>query len=81
MPQILAFRRRLLAYETPAVLGSRRGSTLRTNAYGARNFQPHMSLLMPGSGIPGDLSKLGQRFREHIGDLVFDQFVIELVTR
>ena len=81
MPVIMAFRQRLLVYETQAVLGNRRPSTHRTNAFGARHFQPHMALLKPGSGIDRDLTKLGKLFRDHVRDLTFDRFVIEVVRR
>ena len=81
MPAILNYRQRLLRCETRAVLGSRRPSTIRTNAFGARHFQPHVALLKPGSGIDRDLTKLGSLFRERIGNLTFDKFEIEVVIR
>jgi len=59
------------------VLGSRKPSTSRTNAFGARAFQPHMSILKSGSGIDRDLTLLGERFRRSIDCPTFDTFVIE----
>ena len=78
---ILGFRARLLEFETKAVLGKRPPSTQRRNAFGARYFQPHMALLRAGSGIDGDLTKIGKAFREVLGTLTFDTFVIDVVTR
>lgn len=45
--EIQAFRDRLLKYETREVLGIRRPSTSQANAFGPRNFQPHMSMILP----------------------------------
>ena len=81
MQQILEYRDRMLSYETPSVLGTRRPSTRKTSAFGARNFQAHMALLRAGSGIPRDLRKVGVPFRERIGSLLFDRFQVEIVAR
>ena len=79
MSQVTKFRERLLAHETPEVLGGRRPSTHVSNAFGARNFQPHMALLRPGNGVDRDLTKLGSIFRQEIKSLTFDRFCIEIV--
>jgi hypothetical protein len=52
--QILKYRRRLLAHETEAVLGNRKASNHRRNAFGARHFQPHVTMLLPGNGSRPD---------------------------
>lgn len=78
---IQGFRDRLLKYETREVLGIRRPSTGSANAFGARNFQPHMSVIRPGSGIDRDLTKVGKVFRAGIDVLRFDRFSIERVIR
>jgi hypothetical protein len=78
LPQILAYRERLLAHETQSVLGKRRPSTRYRNAFGARYFQLHVALLRPGSRIDRDLKELGLRFRASIEELVFDTFPIEI---
>lgn len=78
-PQIYAYRQRLLDLETPIVLGARMPSTLRRSAFGARTFQPHMTLLRPGSGISRDLSSIGVLFRQFFDFLMFDEFSIEIV--
>lgn len=81
MQHIQTLRERLLKFETPEVLGRRSPSTLRANAFGARGFQPHMTLLRAGSGAHRDLKLLGAPFREHIGELHFNRFQIEIVRR
>jgi hypothetical protein len=81
MPEIMAYRQRLFSHESIAVLGRRRPSNHRRNAFGARHFQAHVSLLKPGSGIDRDLTKLGSPFRDYIGDLVFDKLIVDVVAQ
>ena len=76
--KINTYRSRLLAYETKDALGCRRPSGLKVSAFGARNFQPHMTLLKSRSGIQRDLTSVGSTFRETIGDLYFDRFEIRI---
>lgn len=76
---ILAFRKSLMKFETPSVLGRRNPSTIRKNAFGSRNFQPHLELLRAGSGINSDLGTIGELFREKIKELTFDKFIIDVV--
>ncbi|MCB1061795.1 MAG: hypothetical protein KDN20_02600 [Verrucomicrobiae bacterium] len=81
MPQVLKLRERLLAHETESVLGSRSPSSNKSNAFGARSFQPHLTLLYAGSGIGRDLTGPGKAFREAIDSLTFDRFLIEIAER
>jgi hypothetical protein len=81
LPSILEFRRRLLKLETQRVLGRRAPSTDKSSAFGARFYQPHLSILRPGSEIDRDLSVLGRRFRETLGDLIFDTFAVDVVRK
>lgn len=81
MAEVLAYRERLLKYETKWVHGFRPPSDHRKNAFGARHFQPHVALLRAGSGIQSDLTVIGERFRAEIGNLRFDRFQIEIVTK
>ena len=46
-----------------------------------KNFQPHMTLLHPGSGIDRDLTPMGVRFRELLGTLTFDRFEIDVARK
>ncbi|MBC5794865.1 hypothetical protein H5968_06820 [Sphaerospermopsis sp. LEGE 00249] len=75
---ILEFRARLTKLETKRVLGARLPSSHNRNAFGARHFQPHMTLLWAGSGIDHDLTKIGVPFRKMLGTLKFDKFSIEI---
>lgn len=63
-------------HETPDVLGSRAPSSRRRNAFGARHFQPHITVLRPGSLVDRDLTKPGAKLREVIDEVVFDRLVI-----
>lgn len=74
--QIQEYRSRLIELESPEVFGSRRPSTRTRSAFGARMFQPHMTLLQPGSGIDRDLTKIGRLFRRVFVDFWFDRFVV-----
>jgi hypothetical protein len=81
MPAVLEYRERLLSHESSRVLGSRAPSTRKSSAFGARSFQPHMSLLRPGSHMSRDLTLVGQQFRSTFGSLVFDRFEVEVVRK
>lgn len=81
LPSILKYRERLLNYETERVLGRRSPSTHRRSAFGARHFQPHMAVLRAGSKVDRDLKTIGIPFRQALGNLTFDRFAIEVVTR
>ena len=78
---ILELRERLLRHETQRVLGRRPPSTHRSNAFGARHYQPHMAVLRAGSGVDRDLTLFGEPFREQLGNLRFDRFEVEVVRR
>jgi hypothetical protein len=77
MNQILEFRRHLSEYETSKVLGQRRPSTARRNAFGARHFQPHVTVLWRGKELGGDLSPVGLKFRSTIEAIHFDRLVVD----
>lgn len=76
--QIEMYRNRLLEFESREVLGIRKPSTSRRNAFGSRHFQPHMTLLQAGSGIDRDLTKIGEHFRRQFGCFQFDRFEIKI---
>ncbi len=77
-PSIQQYRQRLASHESVTVLGARRPSTAKRNAFGAYYFQPHMTVLHPGNGIESDLTRVGTLFRELLGDLHFDRFVVHV---
>ena len=81
MPALQRLRKQLIAHETPTVLSRRPKSTSRTNAFGARSFQAHMTLLRAGSGIGPDLKPIGDAFRQAFCNLHFDRFLVEHVCR
>lgn len=74
IPQIQELRRNLYALETEEVIGNSRRTSSWKNSIGARQYQPHITLLNPGSGIDRDLSRLGKIFRSEISDIIFDRF-------
>jgi len=79
LDDINEMRKELSQYETRELLGHRSPSSSKKSAFGSRYFQPHISLLKPGSGITSDLTIIGNLFREKIGDLVFDKYKIDIV--
>ncbi len=74
--KIHELRSRFYALETPPVLGIRRPSNHSRSAFGARHFQPHITLIRAGSGVDRDLTKIGNVFRDAISRIVFDRFVV-----
>lgn len=80
-PEIHSYRERLTSYETSQILGGRMSSNKARSAFGARSFQPHMSLLRAGSGIDRDLKPIGAAFRQTLGNLTFDSFSIKVVRK
>jgi hypothetical protein len=77
--KIIELRDSLIAHETEYVLGNRKPSTKSRNAFGARNFQPHIALLNAGSGIQTNLTEVGNNFRDSIPEIYFDKFIIQKV--
>ena len=77
MGQILEQRRQFLEYETPKVLGERKPSTSRRNAFGARHFQPHVTVLWRGKELGGDLSPIGAKFRSIVESIHFHRLVVD----
>jgi len=77
MGQILGLRRQFLEYETPKVLGQRKPSTKRRNAFGARHFQPHVTVLWRGKDLGRDLSPVGMEFRSTVEALHFDRLIVD----
>ena len=71
-----ALRARFFAYETETVLGTRRPSSRRSSAFGARSYQPHITVLKAGAIAEPDLSKIGFLVREQLTSLQFDRLVV-----
>lgn len=75
---VYKYRGRLIAYETKRILGARQPSSNSRNAFGARSFQPHISLLKSGTGVDRDLTMMGDAFRDAISKISFDKFSIRV---
>ena len=76
--EIQSLRSTFYAYETENVLGRRNPSTAKRNAFGARHYQPHVTLLRPGSLVEPDLSELGATFRSACDWIEFDRFCVAI---
>jgi hypothetical protein len=74
---IHALRSRFFRFETLDVIGVRRPSDHVRNAFGARHFQPHVTLIRPHNGLNRDLKVIGTAFRAALAGIKFDRFVIK----
>ena len=81
IPQIQALRAEFIKCETPVVLGRRPPSTASSNAFGARHYQPHITLLRPRPRVQLDLHRIGQIFRKQLQWIDFDQLETKIVSR
>jgi hypothetical protein len=79
--EIRAIRARFYAFETPDVLGVRRPSNHARSAFGARHFQPHITLLKSGCDIDRDLRKIGDLFRASISPIRLARLVVACRTK
>ena len=73
---ILALREEISQHETPEILGSRKRSNARNNAFGARNYQPHVKIVGSRAGMPYDLTAIGNAFRASLRTLQFQSFEV-----
>ena len=73
IPDILKLRRQIYRHESKFI--KRQNTTDWKNAFGARNYQPHIKLLRPGTSINNDLSIIGNKFREYIKIIEFSKLV------
>ncbi|HVU54334.1 MAG TPA: hypothetical protein VHD83_04730 [Puia sp.] len=76
--KIYKYRNRLAIHETKRILGHRKPSSNSRNAFGARHFQPHISLLKAGTNVDDDLTIIGNAFRDSIHSINFDRFLIRV---
>ena len=76
IPQIQELRSRFYEFETSEVLGKRKPSSAWRNSFGARSFQPHVTLLGPNNGLSHDLTDVGEQFRRGIPWIEFSQFEV-----
>jgi hypothetical protein len=78
--QIHLLRSRFYAPEARILAPERSPSAKRRNAFGARYYQPHITVLKSRSGIDPDLSKAGVQLRASVPPLEFDQFVVRCLS-
>lgn len=78
MERIYSYRDSLIAHETEKVLGLRKPSSKRVNAFGSRHFQPHISILRAQSGIMRDLTIVGESFRDIVTEIHFDRYSVKI---
>lgn len=71
---IQRLRSEIRRLETKEVRGSRKPSTEWTNCFGARRYQPHITLISSGSNVGDDLTVLGKAFRAELDRIEFDTF-------
>ncbi len=76
---IQTLRSELTQMETRSVLGARPPSSKSRNAFGARNFQPHIKICRANNGAPQDLSIVGNHIRSMVDSLRFA--IYEVVIR
>lgn len=75
--EIRRLRSKFYELETEKVLSGRLPSNHVRSAFGARMYQPHITLLRPNTEVDRELTKIGNAFRLEVEALVFDQFVIK----
>ena len=74
---LLELRKRVSDLETPDLLDGRASSTASRSAFGAKKFQPHVTILQPDNGSPYDLKPIGDELRKSIRNIDFDFFEIK----
>ena len=75
---IQTLRHQMISLETSELVGRRKRSTAWTSCFGARDYQPHIKLLKPGSEIDRDLKPIGRYFRMCFQTIDFGKY--EIVT-
>ena len=77
--QILDLRSKFYVYETPDILGKRKPSDARRNAFGSHHYQPHITLLKPSSGIDqGRIASVASDLRSALPPIQFDRFKVRI---
>ena len=73
---IQELRAQVYQFETPQIVGRRAPTTAWNNCFGARHYQPHITLIRPGHKVDRDLTTLGADFRAELQEIEFDRFKI-----
>ena len=48
------------------------------NAYGIKEYKPHVTLINRNNNLPNNLFTIGAAFREHISELIFSEIKLEV---
>jgi 2'-5' RNA ligase len=75
IPSIYQLRQEMIDLESE-LLQVHQPSTMRRSAFGAPNFQPHVTILNPNNGIQDQLKPYGDALRESLGALHFDRYCL-----
>ncbi len=75
---IQQLRKSVYQLETDRVVGCRKRTTAWTSCFGARHYQPHITLLRSDSRIQHDLTEIGSAFRSEVEGIEFDRFQIKV---
>ena len=78
---IQRLRESVYRFETPEIVGKRKATTVWTNCFGSRHYQPHIQLFRPWHKTDSELSEIGANFRSEIDHIEFDLFQIEFRHR
>ena len=76
VPEIQALRAEFMQIETDDVIGTRSRSTRRRNAFGARNYQPHLKICGPRNGAPLNLTDFGEHLRAQLEAVRFSFYEV-----
>ena len=76
--QIQELRASVYRLETAKTVRGRTPTDANRSAFGARHFQPHITLIRRGGNVHRDLSKLGMIFRAELQEIEFDLFRVEV---
>lgn len=68
-------------HEARVDLGGRTPSSPRQSAFGARSFQPHITVLKAGALSDANLRSYGALLRKSVPSIAFDQFVVKCRSR
>lgn len=73
IPNILKIRRQI--YKNEPIFKKRKNTTDWINAFGSRNYQPHIKLLRPGSNVNDNLTLIGDELRKSIKKIEFTKLL------
>lgn len=75
--EINDLRLSLMQFETFETVRGRQSTSLNSNAFGARHYQPHLTVLSAGALDGRNLKDLGRAFRSELSEIRFDRFQVK----